>query len=315
MFLLQSACTFLILNHTFPQAGRASRGSNTSKSTPPGAVNLERSYQICQAVIQNSPNREQLQGQLKLPPSLLTQTKQTTVPSRAVTAQPRPRPPPKAAKLPVPPPHAPNRMTSIVLRQVFTSSQGVPVAVLPPGTNMPVQARRNSNGALPRSATPLQLPQLQVVDKNSPHPTQYILVQRPPQPAPPRASSAPPVQPPLGAHLQAAGRPASVDASTLDFQNKHLMPQQQQQQQHHHHHHQQQLLPMPQQLQQQQQQILVQPNQIMRKQVPPSQQQQNQQQSCVCNLKAMIVCQKCGAYCHDDCITPNSRLCVTCHIR
>jgi additional sex combs-like protein len=221
------------------------------------------------------------------------------------------------AKLPVPP-HAPNRMTSIVLRQVFTSSQGVPVAVLPPGANMPVQARRNSNGTIPRSAAPLQLPQLQVVDKNnSPHPTQYILVQRPPQPAPPRASSAPPVQPPLGAHLQAAGRPASVDAPTLDFQNKHLMPQQQQLQlQHHnphHQHHQQQLLPMP---QLQQQQILVQPNQIMRKAVPPSQQQQqNQQQSCVCNLKAMIVCQKCGAYCHDDCITPNSRLCVTCHIR
>lgn len=258
-------------------------------------------------MIQNSPNREQLQGQLKLPPSL--QTKQTTVPSRAVTGQPRPRPPPKAAKLPVPP-HAPNRMTSIVLRQVFTSSQGLPVAVLPPNANVPVQARRNSNGGVPRSAAPLQLPQLQVVDKNNSHPTQYILVQRPPQPAPPRASSAPPVQPPLGAHLQAAGRPASVDASTLDFQNKHLAPQQQQ------HQHHQQLLPMPQQQQQpSQQQILVQPNQIMRKTAPPTQQHQNQQQSCVCNLKAMIVCQKCGAYCHDDCITPNSRLCVTCHIR
>lgn len=36
--------------------------------------------------------------------------------------------------------------------------------------------------------------------------------------------------------------------------------------------------------------------------------------SCVCNLKAMIMCKKCGAFCHDDCISP-SRLCATCWIR
>lgn len=36
--------------------------------------------------------------------------------------------------------------------------------------------------------------------------------------------------------------------------------------------------------------------------------------TCVCNLKAMIMCKKCGAFCHDDCISP-SRLCVTCLIR
>jgi len=35
---------------------------------------------------------------------------------------------------------------------------------------------------------------------------------------------------------------------------------------------------------------------------------------CGCNLKAMIMCKKCGAFCHDDCIGP-SRLCVTCLIR
>lgn len=45
-----------------------------SKPPPPGAVNLERSYQICQAVIQNSPNRDQLRGQLKPPPSALLAT-------------------------------------------------------------------------------------------------------------------------------------------------------------------------------------------------------------------------------------------------
>lgn len=43
----------------------------SSNKPPPGAVNLERSYQICQAVIQNSPNRDQLRCQLKPPPSLL----------------------------------------------------------------------------------------------------------------------------------------------------------------------------------------------------------------------------------------------------
>ena len=48
--------------------GNRNRSSN---KPPPGAVNLERSYQICQAVIQNSPNRDQLRCQLKPPPSLL----------------------------------------------------------------------------------------------------------------------------------------------------------------------------------------------------------------------------------------------------
>lgn len=37
------------------------------------------------------------------------------------------------------------------------------------------------------------------------------------------------------------------------------------------------------------------------------------QSNCMCSLKAMIMCQKCGAFCHDDCIGP-SKLCVTCLI-
>lgn len=40
----------------------------------------------------------------------------------------------------------------------------------------------------------------------------------------------------------------------------------------------------------------------------------NTDTSCACNLKAMIMCKKCGAFCHDDCISP-SRLCATCWIR
>lgn len=46
-----------------------SNRNRTNNKPPPGAVNLERSYQICQAVIQNSPNRHQLRCQLKPPPS------------------------------------------------------------------------------------------------------------------------------------------------------------------------------------------------------------------------------------------------------
>jgi hypothetical protein len=36
--------------------------------------------------------------------------------------------------------------------------------------------------------------------------------------------------------------------------------------------------------------------------------------SCLCNMKALVACQSCGAYCHDDCISAN-RLCFTCLIR
>ncbi|XP_023241753.1 polycomb protein Asx-like [Centruroides sculpturatus] len=46
--------------------------------------------------------------------------------------------------------------------------------------------------------------------------------------------------------------------------------------------------------------------------IPPSDISGNN--NCACNLKAMVMCRKCGAFCHDDCIGP-SRLCVTCLIR
>jgi hypothetical protein len=42
-----------------------------SSNRPPGAVNYHRSYQICQAVIQNSPNRHQLKAQLKPPTAFI----------------------------------------------------------------------------------------------------------------------------------------------------------------------------------------------------------------------------------------------------
>uniref|UniRef100_A0A2C9JHT1 DEUBAD domain-containing protein n=1 Tax=Biomphalaria glabrata TaxID=6526 RepID=A0A2C9JHT1_BIOGL len=39
--------------------------------------------------------------------------------------------------------------------------------------------------------------------------------------------------------------------------------------------------------------------------------QSSEGSTCACNHKAMVVCKKCGAFCHNDCIGP-SRLCVTC---
>lgn len=39
----------------------------------------------------------------------------------------------------------------------------------------------------------------------------------------------------------------------------------------------------------------------------------DKESNCACSLKALVLCSKCGAYCHDDCIGP-SKLCVTCLI-
>lgn len=46
-----------------------------TKGRTPGVVNIQRSYEIVQAVIANSPNRDQLQAQLKTPASLLAEVK------------------------------------------------------------------------------------------------------------------------------------------------------------------------------------------------------------------------------------------------
>ena len=54
--------------HLHPRTGTR---APTNQRPPPGSVNLERSYQICQAVIQNSPNRHQLNCQLKPRPTSL----------------------------------------------------------------------------------------------------------------------------------------------------------------------------------------------------------------------------------------------------
>lgn len=47
---------------------------------------------------------------------------------------------------------------------------------------------------------------------------------------------------------------------------------------------------------------------------PGAAMQPQKRDNCACSLKAMVVCKKCGAFCHDDCIGPN-KLCRTCFIR
>ena len=56
--------------------GANKQGQQPSKA-PPGTVNLERSYRICQAVIENSPNCEQLKAQLR-PPSAFSSSSPTS---------------------------------------------------------------------------------------------------------------------------------------------------------------------------------------------------------------------------------------------
>lgn len=153
--------------HSKSKSKTSQTNSNRNRSNnkpPPGAVNLERSYQICQAVIQNSPNRDQLRCQLKPPPSLLAaaavnnstkkennrQTQYGNVTSSRNNNNNKTFTPPlpasgnfqmisgnngvktvKARTLPYTQQRQPS--PPVVVRHVFTSGQGIPVtmAVLP----------------------------------------------------------------------------------------------------------------------------------------------------------------------------------------
>lgn len=79
MFIFIAAAKIVTTTATATKRGRGSR--TTNDRPPPGAVNLERSYEICRAVIQNSPNRHQLKAQLRPPPSMLAKSVQITNPA------------------------------------------------------------------------------------------------------------------------------------------------------------------------------------------------------------------------------------------
>ncbi|XP_015120271.1 polycomb protein Asx [Diachasma alloeum] len=176
--------------------GGKEQGSRSRSSTkePPGAVNLERSYQICQAVIQSSPNRDQLKAHLKPPPSLLARGDGafTTNKSggRTITTV-------KAQKQPISHSKNPNKTQTVMLRQVFTTTRQQPVEMTE-GTPTTTVAQLGA-----------------VAGNGSTNFGQYILVQRTGvSDGAPRASSAPPLPPQIaglgvGVHL-VRGRPASA---------------------------------------------------------------------------------------------------------
>ncbi|XP_050306689.1 polycomb protein Asx isoform X3 [Anthonomus grandis grandis] len=328
--------------------GNRSRTNNNKP--PPGAVNLERSYQICQAVIQNSPNRDQLKCQLKPPPSLLAaaavnntkkvdnrQTQYSSVTSSRGNKTFTPPLPatgnfqPASSRFnngmktlgPKVRPNMPfqQRQASppVVVRHVFTTSgQGIPVtmAVLPQGSALSPEIVEGQNS------------QVGTV-------SQYIVVQRTgmvDQHNVPRSSSAPPAQQPaLGNTISTVGmsqmipgrgrgRPASVESDHPGLhqaaQPNDFVVQ----------------CPNP-----GTQAVTRRPrlppgvvygdvsieNQINNYTIigenviadhPATVMQQQKHDTCACSLKAMVVCKKCGAFCHDDCIGPN-KLCRTCFIR
>ncbi|KAK4880162.1 hypothetical protein RN001_008308 [Aquatica leii] len=352
--------------------GSANNRNRSNNKPPPGAVNLERSYQICQAVIQNSPNRDQLRCQLKPPPSLLAAT---TINNAKKVEMNRPQQfgnvntPRNANKTFTPPLPASGvyqmvpgnngiktvaqkarvayhqqRQPSppVVVRHVFTSGQGIPVtmAVLPQAQAFSPEVVEGQN----------QVGQL----------GQYILVQRAgitEHQSVPRSSSAPPptqqqIAGPINTlgtshvlSIGARGRPASVEMEHPTLQHPPPPP------------------PPPadffiqcpnpgtqavtrrQRLPQgvvygdvsienqlpnytiigenvmidhpgasmQSQMIFTQKGthiKAIANNIPPP----GSDSSCPCNLKAMVMCKKCGAFCHDDCIGPN-KLCRTCLIR
>ncbi|XP_060517679.1 polycomb protein Asx isoform X2 [Cylas formicarius] len=330
--------------------GNRNRGSN---KPPPGAVNLERSYQICQAVIQNSPNRHQLRCQLKPPPSLLAaaannnkrnenrQTQYSSVTSSRGSSKTFTPPLPAIGNYQIsnnmkksgqkfrpglPCQHQRQPSPPVVVRHVFTSGQGIPVtmAVLP--------------------HTPALSPELAEGQANNVGQVgQYILVHRTginDHSNIPRSSSAPPSQQQMSETINTGttsqmisvgsrGRPASVEAEhPADPQSQvHDFIVQ---------------CPNPgvQAVTRRQRLgpgiiygdisvdspvnnytiigdnvIVDHPVAAMQNSMIVQQQQQQQKRdSCACSLKAMIVCKKCGSFCHDDCIGPN-KLCRTCFIR
>ncbi|XP_076223970.1 transcriptional regulator additional sex combs isoform X1 [Nomia melanderi] len=166
--------------------------SRTTTKEPPGAVNLERSYQICQAVIQSSPNRDQLKAHLKPPPSLLARGDgvYTTSKSggRTLTTVKTQKPPQTIQHNK----QAQNKTQAVMLRHVFATARQATSAEVPE-SNTVAQLGSTTTGGL----------------------GQYILVQRTGVgDSAPRASSAPPLPPQIagmgvGVHL-VRGRPASA---------------------------------------------------------------------------------------------------------
>nr|CAI5858484.1 unnamed protein product [Callosobruchus analis] len=351
-------------------SNRSGRGSASNKP-PPGAVNLERSYQICQAVIQNSPNRDQLRCQLKPPPSLLAAAQRLPYgPTRQMGASGG----------------SGGSSQPVVVRHVFTAAggQGIPVtmAVLPPPqSSVPSHHHQGHSGGANHGG--LQHSEILedpgIPPNGGPHHVpmgvggQYILVQRGTEGGQqlrhqPRSNSAPPNGQQQHSVAAIKGvRPASAETGAEQQYGMALQA----------------ATPVYRQLPTPESALNHPPNDFIiqcpnpgtqavtrRQRLPtdvvyddvsiegpmpnytviggenvmsdhhpaaamqPGVMQQALQKavaaaaavvqqhaksssdgvSCACSLKAMVVCKKCGVFCHDDCIGPNE-LCRTCFIR
>ncbi|XP_011505775.1 PREDICTED: putative Polycomb group protein ASXL3 [Ceratosolen solmsi marchali] len=173
------------------------RSRNVTKE-PPGAVNLERSYQICQAVIASSPNRDQLKAHLKPPPSLLTKSEKLIINNKFSTRNSNPI---KAHK-------SINQDPSLI----STKSQGVVLK------HIFANAHQNCLEEISENQTEYD---------NHGEIGQYIFVKRTGNENTPRASSAPPMPPQIagmsiGVHM-VHGRPASAGENShqaISLRNK-----------------------------------------------------------------------------------------------
>ncbi|KAF6214597.1 hypothetical protein GE061_009340 [Apolygus lucorum] len=156
----------LVTKSVTKPSSRSGRNNVNSSRPPPGAVNLERSYQICQAVIQNSPNRHQLRCQLKPPPALLGKTTVSNPATNRVQSTGNVSVANRSGgrvglvQQPIGNAAAPTSRSHVVFRHVFASSAGgipVSMAVLPSVHHQVSEVMRGlelrrSNSAPPHSA-------------------------------------------------------------------------------------------------------------------------------------------------------------------
>ncbi|XP_058810478.1 kinesin-related protein 4 isoform X2 [Phymastichus coffea] len=243
-------------NHRFSRTGNReqvnSRSRNMTKE-PPGAVNLERSYQICQAVIASSPNRDQLKAHLKPPPSLLTKNEKTF-----------------DSKLN-------NRLGNIHKRKFSHPNQSIVTCSRKHATPSVKRLFKSKNNEIVKKINVQPM-----VDEDIEENECYKFVKKIEMEIAPRASSAPPLPPPMIAVNLFKGRPASAgershEVISLKSNNGsyHINGESE---------------PNT-------------PDMTIGSQ-PPS--------PCECNIQeAMVICRQCGAFCHHDCIDLQC-ICASC---
>merc|ERR1719264_2004659 len=167
-----------ILNTT-PRKDAASRPTAlTNKNRPPiGNVNLQRSYEICKAVVEKSANRARVEAQLVVPPAKQKKVATSGVAPAVVSTSSIPVPLPPGATLvvtPSPTPGGPKTLTFGPPRVALSTppaprlalssagSSGVTLRALQPSSPGTVRLR------LPPSAVPISPQQLQILPRAPP---------------------------------------------------------------------------------------------------------------------------------------------------